>query len=248
MAKVLQYKSGMSNGFFVVEGDSVICVDGGAQLGAEYFLDACRECGIVSENVKLIVVSHAHVDHFVNCDEMRKLTGAPILCHEASRDTLENAKLPVCYPRSKLGEYVDDFRIKMTKLHGEPVPYLPPMTPDITFTGEFDLTPYGVHGRVIETFGHSLTCTSVVLDDRQAIIGDICVDDEFTDGVPQITYFGYDPDRRKANDLLLPACDRLLDLADIFYSGHGGPFTREQFKAALAATREEDREYRAANT
>ena len=246
MAKVLQYKSGMSNGFFVVDRET-ICVDGGALLGAEHFLRACEECGIDPKAVKLIVVSHAHVDHFVNCDEMRKLTGAPILCHEASRDTLVNAKLPVCYPRSRLGEYVDDFRIKMTKLHGEPVPYLPPMTPDITFTGEFDLTPYGVDGKIIETFGHSLTCTSVVLADRQAILGDICVDDEFTDGVPQITYFGYDPDRRKANDLLFPACDRLLELADTFYSGHGGPFTREQFAAAVEAAREEDREYRAAN-
>ena len=243
MASILQYKAGMSNGFFIRDRKTV-CVDSGALLGPEHFLAACGACGVRPEEVGLIIVTHAHVDHFVNADEMRKLTGAPILCHEAARDTLVNAKLPVCYPRSELGERVDAFRIKMTELHGEPVPYLPPMTPDITFTGEYDLTPWGVDGRIIETFGHSLTCTSVVLEDRQAILGDICVDDEFTDGVPTLTYFGFDPDRRKANDLLFPACDRLLELADTFYSGHGGPFTREQFAAALAAARAEDRAFR----
>lgn len=244
MAQVLQYKSGMSNGFFVVD-RSVICIDGGAELGAEHFRKACETCGVDPKRVTLIVVSHAHVDHTVNLDEIRKVTGAPIICHEASVDTLVNAKLPVCFPRNRIGEKVDAFRIEMTKLHGEPVPYLPPYAPDITFTGEFDLMPYGVDGKIIETFGHSLTCTSVVLADRQAVVGDLIVDDEFTDGKPCIAYFGYDPDRRKANDLLFPACDRLLEAADTFYSGHGGPFTRDQFVTALKEAREEDREYRA---
>ena len=246
MATVMQYQSGMSHGFFIRD-EGVVCVDGGARLGREFFEEACAACGVDPKEVTLIVASHAHVDHTVNLDEIRKATGAPIACHKASEDVLVNAKYPVCFPRNKTGERVDAFRIKMTKLHGDPVPYMPAYTPDITFTGEFDLTPYGVDGKVIETFGHSLTCTSVVLADRQAIIGDICVDDEFTDGVPQITYFGYDPDRRKANDLLFPSCERLLELADVFYSGHGGPFTREQFAAALDAARAEDREYRAAN-
>ncbi len=40
MAKVLQYQSGMSNGFFVVD-RGTICVDGGARLGGEFFEEAC---------------------------------------------------------------------------------------------------------------------------------------------------------------------------------------------------------------
>ena len=35
MAKVIQYQAGMSNGFFVTDGDAVIAVDGGALYGAQ---------------------------------------------------------------------------------------------------------------------------------------------------------------------------------------------------------------------
>ena len=239
MAEILQYKSGMSNGFFIREGTCVIAVDGGARLGMEYAQGACVECGIDPKSVRLLVVTHAHVDHFVNMDELRRLTGAPLLCHKGAADTLIRAELPTVYPRNQVGEKVDAFRIEMTKLHGEPVPYLPPMTPDLLFEGTFDLKPYGIDGQIIETPGHSLTCTSVVLADRQAIVGDLIVDDEFTGGVPTLAYFGCDPDRRKANALLFPSCEKLLTLADMFYSGHGGPFTRAQFQTAYAAAQAE---------
>ena len=239
MAKVIQYQSGMSNGFFIVD-QGIIAVDGGAQLGQEYFLKACSDAAIDPKSIRLLVVSHAHVDHFVNMDEMRKVTGAPLLCHRAAEDTLVNAKLPVCFPRNKVGEKVDAFRIEMTKLHGEPVPFLPPMKPDLTWEGEFDLTPYGVDGKIIETFGHSYSDTCVVLSDGQAVCGDLIVDDEFTDGIPTLAYFGCDPDRNKANALLFPSCEKLLKAgATKFYSGHGGPFTLSQFQFALSAAKAE---------
>ena len=78
MANVIQYPSGMSNGFFLVEGDAVIAVDGGALYGAEYVRKACSDAGIVPKQIRLIVASHAHVDHTCNLDELRKLSGAPI--------------------------------------------------------------------------------------------------------------------------------------------------------------------------
>ncbi len=239
MATVIQYQSGMSNGFFVEENGSVIAVDGGALLGSEYTKKALDDAGIMPEQIRLLVITHGHVDHFVNMDELRKLTGAPLLCHEKSRLTLEEARLPTVFPRNQVGRKVDAFRIEMTRLHGEPVPYLPPMRPDLTWAGTFDLAPYGIHGRIIETPGHSDSDTSVVLDDRQAIVGDLLVNDEFTDGVPTLAYFGYDPDPAKANELLFPSCHRLLELADTFYSGHGGPFSRADMENALRSAEEE---------
>lgn len=239
MINIIQYQSGMSNGFFVEDQGSVIAVDSGALLGPEYARKAFEKTGIRPEQVRLLVVTHGHVDHFVNMDELRKLTGAPLLCHEKSRVTLEEARLPTVFPRNQTGKKVDAFRIEMTKLHGEPVPYLPPMKPDLTWSGTFDLSPYGIEGSLIETPGHSDADTCVVLADRQAIVGDLLVNDEFTGGIPELAYFGCDPDPVKANALLFPSCRLLLELADHFYSGHGGPFTRTEMENALRCAEEE---------
>lgn len=238
MAKVIQYPSGMSNGFFVVEGDSVIAVDGGALYGPEHAVKACSDAGIDPKSIRLIVVSHAHVDHTCNLDELRKLSGAPIAVVKAGAQDMIRAEMPHVFPRNAIGDEIMEFAKRQG---GMPDDYLPPITPDIVWEDEFDLTPYGVKGKVIATPGHSLSDACVILESGQAICGDLIVEDQFTHGAPCIAYFGYDPDRRKANELLLPSLERLsAQGSTIFYSGHGGPFTRAQFETALAQARDEN--------
>lgn len=238
MAKVIQYAAGMSNGFFVVDGDSVIAVDGGALYGPEYAQKACAEAGVDPGSVRLIVVSHPHVDHTCNLDELRKLTGAPIAVHKAGETDMIQAARPRVFPRNPIGDEIMEFAKKMG---GMPDDYLPPITPDIAWEGEFDLRPYGVPGKILHTPGHSLADSCVVLEDGQAIIGDLVCQDEFTHGKPTVAYFGYTPDRKAANALLLPSLEKLLATgAETFYAGHGGPFTRQQVEAALEEAYEQD--------
>lgn len=237
MAEVIQYQSGMSNGFFVVDRDGVIAVDGGALYGAEYAEKVCAEAGIEPRSVRLIVVSHAHVDHTCNLDELRKLTGAPIAVSKAGEQDMIEAKMPVVFPRNRIGDEIMEFAKKQG---GMPDDYLPPIVPDIAWEGELDLRAYGVRGKVIATPGHSLSDSCVILEDGQAIVGDLICEDGFTHGAPTIAYFGYHPDRKTANELLFPSLERLAETGcTTFYSGHGGPFTRVQFEAALAAAKEE---------
>ena len=237
MSTVLQYQAGMSNGFFILEQDSVIAVDGGTLYGPEYAKKACADAGIDPARVKLIVVSHAHVDHTCNLDELRRLTGAPIAVHQAGAEDMIQAKMPVVFPRSQIGDEIMEFAKQQG---GMPDDYLPPITPDLVWEEELDLHPYGISGKVIYTPGHSRSDTCVILADGQAIVGDLICEDSFTHGAPAIAYFGYDPDRRKANQLLFPSLERLASTGcTTFYSGHGGPFTRAQFAAAFAAARAE---------
>lgn len=240
MAKVIQYQAGMSNGFFVVEGDSVIAVDGGALYGPQYAEKACSDAGIDPKSIRLILVSHAHVDHTCNLEELRKLSGAPIAVVKAGEQDMIRAEMPHVFPRNAIGDEIMEFARQQG---GMPEDYLPPIRPDLVWEDRLDLTPYGVKGQVIATPGHSLSDTCVVLESGQAICGDLIVEDQFTHGAPCIAYFGYDPDRQKANRLLFASLDRLSVLGSTtFYSGHGGPFTRAQFEAALAQAKAEDRQ------
>jgi len=232
MANVIQYTIGMSNGFFILD-HGIVAVDCGSELGVELFLTACQEHGIDPKQIRLLIVTHGHVDHFINMGAMRAVTGAPVLCHRNAAKSMRLALYPEVHPRSRLGRKIID----EMEPSAEPCPYLPPVEPDLIFEGEFDLSPYGIEGTIIETPGHSNSCTSVVLSDGQAIVGDLLVDD-FT-GKAALAYFCYATDPKQANPVLFKSCASLLAQADYFYSGHGGPFTKDEFLRALEEAKTE---------
>ncbi len=237
MARVVLYHSGMSNGYFVCEGDAVIVVDGGAVYGKEEVEKNLKENGIDPQKIRLIVASHAHVDHTCNLEIFRELSGAPILVAKAGVEDMEKAEMPHVFPRNKIGDEIMEFAKRQG---GMPDDYLPPIKPDFSYEDEFDLREYGVKGKIIYTPGHSLSDSCVILDSGEAILGDLMVEDDFTHGRPTIAYFGYDPDRRKANELLFKGLDKIAETkARVFYSGHGGPFTRGQFEDAFARAKQE---------
>jgi hydroxyacylglutathione hydrolase len=238
MAEVVQYTLGMSNGFFVKDG-GLIAVDCGSELGSGKFIEACTQCGVEPRDIRLLVVSHGHVDHFVNMDEMRTVTGAPIMCHRNAAESLREARYPDVRPRNDVGRFIWDHR----NPDEQPVPVLHPMKPDIVVEGTVDLAPWGIRGRLVETYGHSDSCMSLLLDSGQAIVGDLVVADP-RDGSASIAYFCCSEDIEAANEQVFASVAFLLDNANVFYSGHGGPFTRAEVEKALAAAQAEAAECR----
>ncbi|MBN1321010.1 MAG: MBL fold metallo-hydrolase [Thermoleophilia bacterium] len=233
VAEVIQYTLGMSNGFFVKD-RGIIAVDSGSELGREHFLSACKECGIEPEQIKLLVVTHGHVDHFVNVGEMKAVTGAPIMCHKGAERNLREAIYPDVRPRNRLGDWL----LSQADPDEEPVPVVYPIEPDIVVEGMVDLRPWGIDGRLVETFGHSLSCMSLLLDSGQAIVGDLLVVDP-RDGTASLAYFSYSDDQSVADRQVFASVSYLLDNAELFYCGHGGPFTRDEIIEALAAAKAE---------
>jgi len=233
MTEVLQYTLGMSSGFFV-RGEGVIAVDSGCELGREHFLGVCARTGVDPAEIRLQVVTHGHVDHFLNMDEMRAVTGAPLMCHRNAERSLKEAAHPDVRPRNGLGRWM----LSELPPSEEPLGLLRPMTPDIVVEGTVDLRPWGVEGRLVETFGHSDGCMSVILDTGEALVGDLLVEDP-RDGSPSLAYLCYTDDIATANRQLFASAEHLVDNAHTFYSGHGGPFSKADLVEALAAARDE---------
>jgi len=228
MRKVIQYTSGMSNGFFVVD-RGVIAVDGGSEVGEDLFREHCRESGIDPGDVKLIVVTHGHGDHFVNTGCMRAVTGAPILCHEVAAERMVNCVYPHVKPRNATGR-----RMAAEGMTGFPWEQVP-ITPDLVKTGNVDLRPWGVEGFLTETPGHMEGSWSLVTAWGDVLVGDLLVTSPFT-GRCELGYYAEDP---RDGSRLCGSVRRLLEQGQRFYSGHGGPFTREEVKLALSRGREE---------
>jgi len=232
--KVIQYKLGMANGFFVRGENGVIAVDSGCELGREPFLRVCAQTGVKPADICLLVVTHGHVDHFLNIGVMKEETGAPLLCHRNAARFLSKALPPDVRPRSALGRYM----LLELPPSEEPIKLMRPVEPDLVIEGTVDLKPWGVNGQIIETPGHSEGCISVVLDSGEAIVGDLLVEDP-RDGSASLAFLCSFDEVEVANAKLFASAARLAECAMIFYSGHGGPFTREDLLLALTAAKAE---------
>ena len=168
MLEVIQYTIGMSNGFFLWNGETVIAVDSGGEMGDGPFLNVCRKHSFDPRKIALLIVTHGHVDHFVNMGSMKTLTGAPLLCHKLAAPFLREGLKPAVFGRNALGRAI----MEKQAIEGDPIPFVPKVEPDILFEGTYDLKPWGIDGKIIETPGHSKCSTAIILDTGEALVGD----------------------------------------------------------------------------
>lgn len=218
MNRITTIPLGFSNAILVQESGAII-VDTGAPATLRKYQEVFASLQLDPQDIRLIVITHGHSDHFAHARELRELTGAPILCHSKALSALRTGKNPPVHPRNELGESV----LKM--IAGKEPPAMP-VEPDIVIDADYDLAFFGVAGKIISTPGHSDCSLSVLLDSGDAIVGDLVVSSPFT-GKATAAYFADDP------DALFASVRRLLPFVHTFYSGHGGPFTHEQVEAAL---------------
>ena len=225
MTRIIQYLSGMSNGFFVVE-NSVIAVDSGSAEGEDIFREACRIAGIKPQEIVLLITTHGHVDHFININAMKKLTGAPILCHREAAPYLIEGSYPDVVARNEIGRAI----LERQEREGPPVAHVPKVEPDIIIGDEpYNMTDWGISGKLLYTPGHSKGCISLVLDSGEAIVGDLFASFE---GNPPCPAVFVSPGADSSE--LFQSLKYLLSLGiNTFYSGHGGPFATDTVRNCI---------------
>ena len=69
-----------------------ILIDGGTPKSAAAIIDHVRALGFKPEDIKLILVSHEHVDHAGGVAQLQRVSGAAVLTSPAARAVLESGK------------------------------------------------------------------------------------------------------------------------------------------------------------
>jgi glyoxylase-like metal-dependent hydrolase (beta-lactamase superfamily II) len=220
MSKVTALDFGLSK-VHIIQDKGTILVDTGCYTAKSEYAKKLSELGIDPSEVKLIILTHGHWDHVSRAAELKELTGAPVLCHRNAVDSLKNGDKRNYPPRGEDGK-----KFVGMIINDVPDP-LVPLDPDIIIDDGFDLKPYGVDGKIIYTPGHSDDSISIVLDSGEAIIGDMVLTSPFT-GTPCLALVASDESKLK-NSL-----SKLLNLAQVFYGGHSGPYTKQDLLSLLA--------------
>ncbi len=208
---------GIVNAHLILAERGCILFDTGLPGSESKIHAALARHGLSFKDIKLIVVSHAHVDHAGNAALLRKLSGAPIVGHAADAKYFSRSQYMTFCPTGWAGRL-------FLKLPLISEPYTG-FEPDILITGSevLGLASYGISGTVRHTPGHTAGSISIELTTRAALVGDLIASGILIGGLLR-TGHAIRPPFEDSPHTVGHELQRLLDSGiEKFYLGHGGP-------------------------
>lgn len=133
--------------FFIPTADGHIVIDGGMPDQAPMVADAIRKLGYDPKDIKILLNSHAHLDHSGGLADLKAMSGAQMTASEGDRSALEGGFY--------LGSEDEDFL------------NAPPVKVDRIITDGETVSHGGVTLTAHITPGHTRGCTSWSLDVEQ---------------------------------------------------------------------------------
>ena len=213
--QIIPIKLSFSNAYLVKDRRSIL-VDAGAPRQADKILSGVRGAGVNEKDISLILHTHGHFDHAGSTAELKRRLGVPVAVQLNDAFMLR---------KGINGE------IKPRNLEARIIKAVVPNSfetcePDMLIEEEMTLSDFGVNGKIFFTPGHTKGSISVLLDNNEAIIGDVMMG-----GVMGGVLFGKSPNYHYFIDDL---SDLHTSLKKIFswkpsrlYVGHGGPLSAD---------------------
>lgn len=218
MSAFTSIRLGTTNIYLVKCLEGVVLIDAGRASMVDRFQKELSLLSINSQDIILIIITHAHYDHVGSLSDIKELTKAKVLVHK--NEAREMSKGVSEIPKGttllgKIASYIGNYsRINLGRFD--------PVEPDILIDNEFDLLPYGLNGKVIPTPGHTFGSISVILDSGEAFVGDTCFN-----VLP--FYPSVFPPLASDINLLLQSWEKLIKSnSKYFFPAHGLSFSRDK--------------------
>ncbi len=212
---------------YLLRGDQSVLIDGGAPGGFGDFQRGLERLGVAPEEIRLIVLTHAHADHIAALHEIKALTGAQVALHESERAWAEEGRPPLPPGQTTWGKIMIALAKRL---------YAPPIKPtqvEIAFGDDgLSLAEYGIPGRVIHTPGHSPGSSSVLLESGEVFVGDMAMNAWFLRLTPGLPVLAEDMGQ------VLESWEMLMARgARRVYPAHGGDFDVEVIREEISKKR-----------
>jgi glyoxylase-like metal-dependent hydrolase (beta-lactamase superfamily II) len=154
----------------LIESESgLVLIDAGLPGHERHVLRRMQSLG--RDDLVLIFITHAHLDHYGSAATLRRLTGAPIAIHRADGETMAQGKTPIRSARNR-GRLVLPFMPLI-----EAIVRLEPTPPDVTLDDGDNLRSQGIdldfEAVVLHTPGHTPGSSCLIIEGRLAFVGDL---------------------------------------------------------------------------
>jgi hydroxyacylglutathione hydrolase len=210
---------------FLIKGDRSILVDTGWPGDAERILKVLSSQNVDPTEISLILLTHGHSDHYGSVAPLQKATDAPVAIHRADAQALRcgtRAVYPCGRPIGMLGSLVDLYCKRERALSPIVEAVMREQSragihPDILIEHEMSLEHFGVSGTIISTPGHTPGSISVLLESREAVVGDLICGGVIRHNVPYL-FYGDTAQMKKSLRVVMGYTPRTL------FAGHFGPF------------------------
>lgn len=150
------------NCYIVSNGKDAILVDTGRKKCRERILNACRPY-----NVRLLVLTHGHVDHVQNAAFLSEAFGCPVAMSEADVPLLSDNMLQPLKAQGIFGKLL--LAASVRSFQKDEIPLF---TPDIFLRDGDSLEAYGILAKVISLPGHTKGSVGIDIMGKDLIVGD----------------------------------------------------------------------------
>lgn len=204
MVEVHRIASGNVNCYIVTNKDNAILIDTGRKKYREKILEKCKEY-----HVRLIVLTHGHMDHCQNAAYLANALRVPIAMSEKDMDMIpDNRKQPMS-AKNFLGKIV--LLVSLSSFEKDSLDVFEPM---IYLKNGDDLNEYGIDAKVVELPGHTNGSIGLEIEGDKLFVGDALMNMFY----PTVSMLYVDEQE------MLSSAQYISELGErTIYFGHGRP-------------------------
>jgi glyoxylase-like metal-dependent hydrolase (beta-lactamase superfamily II) len=151
---------------YLIESNSgLVLVDAGVKGEEQKILRKITE--VDGGDLRLIFITHAHLDHYGSAAALKRITGAPIAIHHLDEEAMALGETRLGSARN-IGRILAPL-LPLANALGRPEP----AKADFALEDGDVLGGYGLDARVLYTPGHTYGSSCLVVEDSLAFVGDL---------------------------------------------------------------------------
>lgn len=200
--KVRRIRCGSGNCFLLIRADRAVLVDTARTSSRQLILDACKPY-----DVRLIVLTHGHMDHVQNAAFLSRALNCPIAMHASDVELLEDNERQALSAQSLLGKIIRAVSLKSFRRDT-----IEAFTPSVLLDEGDSLEEYGFDATVLALPGHTKGSIGLDLGEQGILVGDALMNMVY----PTVSMLYYD------RALMLDSARRISALGPrLIHFGHG---------------------------